>query len=339
MTDNGLPDKSRRFARRAHGIEARQDFARHPVYVPSQEVIEQSQLTHFARRLQNVTGRTFPTYNSLVGFCCNEFRVFWEQFLYWSKLEYEGEISPVCLGDEVESAVFFPNIRLNYAENLLAPSTNDDAISVIACHSAGRRECLSRRELRERVIRLAHALEGLGLSPGDRVVAILRNDAEALIAALAVVALGATLSVAAPEMGVEAILARFTPLTPKLLIAHATGQSHDTGQPLAQRVAEVARHLLSLETVIAIDGDLPAPLPQTVLRLSELASRGTAESFRWKRFPFNHPLFIVFSSGTTGPPKCIVHGAGGTLLEHVKEHRLHCDLTQSDRMFFHTSCA
>ena len=85
MTDNSLPDKSRRFARGAHGIEARQNVARHPVYVPSQETIKQSQMTQFARGLQNITGRTFSTYNSLACFCCNEFRVFWEQFLYWSK--------------------------------------------------------------------------------------------------------------------------------------------------------------------------------------------------------------------------------------------------------------
>ena len=111
---------------------------------------------------------------------------------------------------------------------------------MIACHSGDGRECVSRRELREKVFRLANALEGLGLSQGDRVVAILRNDADALAAALAVVALGATLSVAAPEMGVEAIMARFAPLTPKFLLAHAAARAHDTGRPLGLRVAEVA---------------------------------------------------------------------------------------------------
>jgi acetoacetyl-CoA synthetase len=336
MSDKRLPEESRHFGRPAQRPE---NWPRQRVYEPCQEIIEQSQMTEFARRLQHVTGRAFPTYDALHCFCSQEFRVFWKQFLGWSKLKYDGDITSVCVGDEIENAVFFPDIRLNYAENLLAPSANDDAIAVIACHSADGRECVSRRELREKVFRLANALEGLGLSQGDRVVAILRNDADALAAALAVVALGATLSVAAPEMGVEAILARFAPLTPKLLLAHAAARAHDTGQPLGLRVAEVARHLPSLEAVIALDGDLPSPLPQAVLRLVELVSRGTAEKFHWKRFPFNHPLFIVFSSGTTGPPKCIVHGAGGTLLEHVKEHRLHCDLTRNDTMFFHTSCA
>ena len=336
MRDNRLPEQSRRMDRRTRQPE---NWLRRAVYEPCQEIVEKSQMTEFAGRLQNLTGRVFSSYDALHGFCSQEYRVFWEQFLGWSRLKYDGHVTPVCVGNEIESAVFFPDIRLNYAENLLAPSENDDAIALIACHSADRRECVTRRELREKVVRLANALEELGLSRGDRVVALLRNDADALAAALAVVALGATLSVAAPEMGVEAILARFAPLTPKLLFAHAATRVHDVGRPLGLRVAEVARHLPTLEAVIALDGDLPSPLPYATIRLGELASRGTAESFQWKRFPFNHPLFIVFSSGTTGPPKCIVHSAGGTLLEHVKEHRLHCDLTRNDTMFFHTSCA
>ncbi|MEX3936959.1 acetoacetate--CoA ligase [Paraburkholderia phymatum] len=314
-----------------------------PVYNDTSGQLTTSQLSAFTAILQTHTGKVLNNYQSLHNLSVRDFRTFWRCFVEWSQgLEVSGSIEPVCVGDACEHACFFPGIQLNYAANLLnlsvAPAT---APAITACHADGKRVRLTRGELRERVARLAHALSKLGLRDGDRVAAVMRNDADAAVAALAVAALGATFSSAAPEMGVEAILDRFTPLSPRLLFAHTAARDFDTGMPVAEKVGMLTDALPSLQGLVCLDdgNDLPGAIRQRVYSLGELIDGGDAARFEWPRFPFNHPLFIMFSSGTTGRPKCIVHGAGGSLLEHLKEHRLHCDLRPGDRMYFHTTCA
>ncbi|MPW18217.1 acetoacetate--CoA ligase [Paraburkholderia sp. CNPSo 3157] len=314
-----------------------------PVYKETSERPVTSQLTAFTAALQARTGKALDNYQSLHDFSVRDFRTFWRCFVEWSQgLEVSGGIEPVCIGDACEHACFFPEVQLNYAANLLnlsvAPAT---APALTACHADGRRVHLTRGELRERVARLAHALSKLGLRDGDRVVAVMRNDADAAVTALAVTALGATFSSAAPEMSAEAILDRFTPLAPRLLFAHTAARDFDTGMPVAAKVGVLTAALPSLQGLVCLDdgNDLPGTIRQRVYSLGELIDGGDAARFEWPCFPFNHPLFIMFSSGTTGKPKCIVHGAGGSLLEHLKEHRLHCDLRPGDRMYFHTTCA
>jgi acetoacetyl-CoA synthetase len=241
--------------------------------------------------------------------------------------------------DAMPGARWFPEARLNFAENLLRRRDTDPAL--IFRSETGERTQLSFAEVHAQVGRLASFLSRLGVGPGDRVAGLLPNRPEAVIAMLASARIGAIWSACSPDFGAAAVLDRFGQIQPRVLFC-ADGYWFK-GKPIdtRERVARIVTALPSIERTVVVPWLHPRPaiaaIGQTASWSEAIADEGQPPPFA--QLPFDHPLYALFSSGTTGKPKCIVHGAGGTLLQHLKELVLHTDLRPGDRFFYYTTCS
>ena len=235
-------------------------------------------------------------------------------------------------------ARWFPDARLNFAENLLR--RRHDGPALIFRDEAGEERSLSHRRLHDEVSRLAQALAACGVGPGDRVAGFLPNLPETAIAMLAAAARGAVWSSCSPDFGIKGVMDRFGQIAPKILFT-ADGYRYG-GKRLDSlaRAKAIAAQLPDLERLIVVPHLDPAPALDGLdaVPLAEFVAPYAAGDIDFVRLRFNDPLYILYSSGTTGVPKCIVHGIGGTLIKHLKEHRLHCDIKPGARVFYFTTC-
>ena len=311
-----------------------------PIWEPSAERIERSNMSRFMRFVREHTGNPdIVRYAPLYEFSVRQPEKFWPLVWDFCGIRAGGEHEPVLVdGDRMPGARWYPNVRLNFAQNLLR--YRDERPALIFRNEWGHERQLSYAELHDAVARLAHALKAVGVGVGDRVAGFMPNMPETVIAMLATTALGATWSSTSPDFGTNGVVDRFGQITPKVLI---TADAYPYGGKTFDVLGKVREVLAAIPS---IEHSVVVPYSGATLDLAGL--RGAVA---WPDFighedhalecvpvPFDHPLYIMYSSGTTGVPKCIVHGVGGTLLQHLKELVLHTDLKRDDRIFYYTTC-
>ena len=310
-----------------------------PLWRPNEQQIADANITGFMQRATRFTGRAIDTYEDLWNWSVDDIEGFWS--LLWSYGSVLGDRSADVVdgADKMPGASWFPKARLNYAQNLLRRRDELDALVFWGEERVRRR--VSHAALYDAVSRCRQALADAGVVQGDRVAGYLPNMPEAVIAMLATASLGAVWSSASPDFGVEGVMDRFGQIAPKVLFCvdgyYYNGKVIDCrekNRELAARLPELHRTVLVPYIESGAD---PYQLSHGV-PWDEFLAPFDVDEIEFVQLPFDHPLFIMFSSGTTGVPKCIIHSAGGTLLQHLKEHMLHGDIKPNDRLFYFTTC-
>ncbi|MGR5219559.1 acetoacetate--CoA ligase [Vibrio parahaemolyticus] len=326
--------------------------AREPLWAPDTERLSSCLLTEFIATLKyhNIDG---SDYNALHRWSVNNSNAFWEQV--WDFCHVIGDrkgktssLGPAKFGSKIPArdTLWFTGATLNYAENLLAFGTDHPTDQAIwFSNESGQRTQLSWQQLTEQVSVIQQWLMQAGVGPGDVVSGYLPHLPHTLVAMLAATSLGAVWTSTSPDFGAQSVIERFGQVEPKVLFCCDGYRFNGKAFVMEEKNQQVINSISSIKQVCQIRylNDLirhPTSTTTTTItaQWDDLQRRYSARALHFHRTQFNEPLFVLYSSGTTGKPKCIVHSVGGTLLNHLKEHQLHCDIQPKDRVFYYTTC-
>ncbi|MDA8734541.1 acetoacetate--CoA ligase [Porticoccaceae bacterium] len=307
------------------------------LWQPSAEQIDNSHMRRFQQQLESNLNLSFGDYEQLHRWSIDSPEQFWEQLWHYTDIRSSQPYTSVLKhGDRFPGAQWFEGAKLNFAENLLR--NRSDKTAIVARLENGARRTLSYRELYTQVAQLAAALRSAGVAAGDRVAGFMPNVPETIVAMLATSSIGAIWSSCSPDFGINGVMDRFGQIEPKVLFAcdgyYYNGKTIDS----TQRIGQICAKIDSIEQLVLVKvTEAVTDIPQAMDYGDFLVKENTPK-LQFEQLSFDHPLYIMYSSGTTGAPKCIVHGAGGTLLQQLKEQQLHSNLQPDDVLFYFTTC-
>ncbi len=315
-------------------------MSKDPMWVPGKDRVEAARIMDFTRRVNEKFNRNFSSYEDLYRWSIEESVSFWEFMWEYGEVIYSRKYDRVVSNfDSMLDCKWFEGARLNFAENLLR--YRDDRTAIIFKGEGQEKVSITYRELYEQVAKLSRSLKEMGVRSGDRVAGYMPNRIETIAAMLAATSIGAIWSPCSPDFGVKGALDRFGQIDPKVLFTadgyFFKGKTHDS----LGRVQDFSSQLPSLEKIVVVPYTESQPgldRLDNAVYYDDFLGSGDGGEIEFEQLPFNHPVYILYTSGTTGPPKCIVHGAGGTLLQHLKELALHTDLKKEDTIFYFTTC-